>query len=45
MRKMKEIYEWCVAGAIVGFVGVSFIVGSLWTINVLVETICSIFGV
>lgn len=45
MKKLKDIYDWCVASAIVGFIGSSFLVGSLWTINVLIETICSIFGV
>lgn len=45
MEKLKEFYEWCVAGVIVGFVGTSFLVGSLWTICSIVEKICSIFGV
>ena len=45
MRKLKEVYEWCVAGVVVGFIGTSFLIGSLWIINTLVETVCSIFGV
>lgn len=42
MRKLKNFFDWCVAGTIVGFVGVSFIIGAIWTICSIVEKIASI---
>lgn len=45
MKKLKDFCDWCIAGAMVGFIGASFIIGGMWIICGIVEKICSIFGV
>ena len=45
MEKLKDFFAWCIAGAIASFILISFLVGSLWSINTLVEIVCNIFGV
>ena len=44
MKKIKDFFNWCVAGVIVGFIGASFLIGTMWIICNIVEKICYILG-